>query len=103
MRQVRFRWRPRFDFRREELSEIGRMAIWMLGYVVSTQITFIVTTRLANGASQHVADAGVTAYNYSYALFLLPYAIIGVSVTTALLPRMSRHAAEGDFGLVSED
>ena len=103
MRKVGFRWRPRFDFRREELAEIGRMAIWMLGYVVSTQITFIVTTNVANTASLHVPDAGVSAYNYSYALFLLPYAIIGVSVTTALLPRMSRHAADGKYWLVRED
>jgi putative peptidoglycan lipid II flippase len=103
LRKVGFRWRPRFDFRREELAEIGRMAIWMLGYVVSTQITFVVTTRLANAASVHVPDAGVSAYNYSYALFLLPYAIIGVSVTTALLPRMSKHAAEGKFWLVRDD
>ena len=103
LRKVGFRWRPRFDFRRAELGEIGRMAIWMLGYVVSTQITFIVTTRLANAASVHVPDAGVSAYNYAYALFLLPYAIIGVSVSTALLPRMSKNAAEGQFGLVRDD
>jgi murein biosynthesis integral membrane protein MurJ len=103
LRKVGFRWHPRFDFRRAELGEIGRMAIWMLGYVVSTQITFIVTTRLANAASVQVPDAGVSAYNYSYALFLLPYAIIGVSVTTALLPRMSRNAAEGKFWLVRDD
>jgi putative peptidoglycan lipid II flippase len=103
LRRVGFRWRPRFDFRRVELAEIGRMAIWMLGYVMSTQIGFIVTTRVANSASVHVQSAGVTAYNYSYALFLMPYAIIGVSVTTALLPRMSRHAAEGRFQLVRDD
>ena len=103
MRRVGFRWRPRFDFRRAELSEIGRMAVWMFGYVVSTQITFIVTTNVANLASRHVADAGVSAYNYSYTLFLLPYAIIGVSVTTALLPRMSMNAAEGRFQQVSDD
>jgi putative peptidoglycan lipid II flippase len=103
MRKVGFRWRPRFDFRRAELAEIARMAIWMFGYVISTQITFIVTTNVANSASRHVADAGVSAYNYSYALFLLPYAIIGVSVTTALLPRMSKNAAEGRFQQVSDD
>jgi putative peptidoglycan lipid II flippase len=103
LRRVGFRWRPRFDFRRAELSEIGQMAIWMFGYVISTQITFIVTTNVANTASKHVADAGVSAYNYSYALFLLPYAIIGVSVTTALLPRMSKNAAEGRLQQVSDD
>jgi putative peptidoglycan lipid II flippase len=103
LRKVGFRWRPRFDFRRTELGEIGRMAIWMFAYVISTQITFIVTTNVAFSASIHVADAGVSAYNYSYTLFLLPYAIIGVSVTTALLPRMSKNAAEGRFQQVSDD
>jgi len=103
LRKVGFSWRPRFDFRRAELAEIGRMAIWMFAYVISTQITFVVTTNVAFAASAHVADAGVSAYNYSYSLFLLPYAIIGVSVTTALLPRMSKNAAEGRFQQVRED
>jgi putative peptidoglycan lipid II flippase len=103
LRKVGFRWRPRFDFRRAELAEIGRMAVWMLGYVVSTQIGFIVTTNVATAAGNHVPYAGVTAYNTSYSLFLLPYAIIGVSVITALLPRMSKHAAEGKYWLVRED
>jgi putative peptidoglycan lipid II flippase len=103
LRKVGFRWRPRFDFRRAELSEIGRMATWMFGYVISTQIGFIVTTNVANTAGAHAPGSGVSAYNYSYALFLLPYAIIGVSVTTALLPRMSKNAAEGRFQQVSDD
>ncbi|HEY0716217.1 MAG TPA: murein biosynthesis integral membrane protein MurJ, partial [Streptosporangiaceae bacterium] len=103
LRRVGFRWRPRFDFRRAELAEIGRMALWMFGYVVSTQITFIVTTNVANLASGHNGIVGVTAYNLSYSLFLLPYAIIGVSVTTALLPRMSKNAAEGRFQQVRDD
>src|ERR1017187_7210539 len=29
LRRVGFRWRPRFDFRRADVSEIGRMAGWM--------------------------------------------------------------------------
>jgi putative peptidoglycan lipid II flippase len=103
LRRVGFRWRPRFDFRRAELAEIGRMATWMFGYVISTQIGFIVTTNVANTAGAHAAGIGVSAYNYSYALFLLPYAIIGVSVTTALLPRMSKNAAEGRYQQVSDD
>ena len=103
LRKVGFRWRPRFDFRRAELAEISRMAVWMLGYVVSTQIGFIVTTNVANAAANHDQSAGANAYTNAYQLFLLPYAIIGVSMITALLPRMSRHAAEGKYWLVRED
>jgi putative peptidoglycan lipid II flippase len=36
-------------------------------------------------------------------LFQLPYAVVGVSVITALLPRMSAHAAERRFALVRSD
>lgn len=104
-----FRWRPRFDFQRGELGEMGRMAVWTLGYVVITQLGFMVTTRLLNAAGDVARDTGVgdqygyTPYFYAYQLFQLPYAIIGVTVITALLPRMSEHAAEGRGALVRDD
>jgi murein biosynthesis integral membrane protein MurJ len=107
MRRVGFRWRPRRDFRRAEISEIGHMSGWMFGYVLTTQISFLVTTRIANvggaGVSPHAVGAGFAAYSNAYTLFQLPYAIVGISVITALLPRMSAHAAERKYGLVSSD
>jgi len=107
LRRVRFRWRPRYDFRRHEVSEIGRMSGWMFGYVIATQIAFLVTTRVANSAGARVphqaAGAGFAAYSNAYTLFQLPYAIVGVSVITAMLPRMSGHASEGRYRLVSSD
>jgi putative peptidoglycan lipid II flippase len=107
LRSVGFRWRPRFDFRRAEVSEIGRMGIWMFGYVVTTQIAFLVTTVVANAAGSRVsqadAGAGFSAYSNAWQLFQLPYAIVGISVITAMLPRMSAHAAERRYQLVSAD
>jgi putative peptidoglycan lipid II flippase len=107
LRRVGFRWRPRYDFRRHEVSEIGRMGGWMFGYVLTTQVAFLVTTVVANKAGtrvgQHAPGAGFAAYSNAYTLFQLPYAIVGISVITALLPRMSAHAAEGQYRLVSAD
>jgi putative peptidoglycan lipid II flippase len=107
LRRVGFRWRPRYDFRRDEVSEIGRMSGWMFGYVLATQIGFLVTTRVANSAGarvpQQAAGAGFAAYSNAYMLFQLPYAIVGISVITAMLPRMSAHASEGRYRLVSSD
>jgi putative peptidoglycan lipid II flippase len=109
LRRVKFRWRPRFDFRRAEVSEIGRMAGWMFGYIASTQVAFLVTTRVANSAGvaalkAHVSyGAGFTPYTYAWQLFQMPYAIVGISVITALLPRMSAHAAERKMSLVAGD
>jgi putative peptidoglycan lipid II flippase len=107
LRRVGFRWRPRYDFRRTEVSEIGRMSGWMFGYVLATQVAFLVTTRVANSAgarvSQHAAGAGFAAYSNAYMLFQLPYAIVGISVITAMLPRMSAHASEGRYRLIAND
>ena len=99
LRRVGFRWQPRTDFRRGEVAEIGRMAGWMFGYIAATQVAFLVTTRFAGDAS----IAGVTEYNYAWLLFQLPYAVVGISVITALLPRMSAHATERRYGLVRQD
>jgi putative peptidoglycan lipid II flippase len=99
LRRVGFRWHPRADFQRGEVSEIGRMAGWMFGYIVATQVAFLITTRVAGDASL----AGLSEYNYAWLLFQLPYAVVGISVITALLPRMSSHAADGRLGLVRTD
>ena len=102
-----FRWRPRFDFRRAEVSEIGRMGGWMFGYVLTTQVSFAVTAVVANAAGAKVSQAdpgaGYAAYSNAWQLFQLPYAIVGISVITAMLPRMSAHAASRSFGLVRDD
>jgi putative peptidoglycan lipid II flippase len=107
LRRVGFRWRPRADFRRSEVSEIGRMGGWMFGYVLTTQVAFLVTAVVANEAgarvAQQAAGAGYAAYSNAWQLFQLPYAIVGISVITAMLPRMSSHAAAGEYPLVSDD
>lgn len=101
LRRVGFRWRPRLDFQRGEIGEVARMAGWTLLYVVATQTGLAVVTALANRAGNLAVDEGLgegygyTPYFNAYQLFQLPYAIVGVSVITALLPRMSRFAAEG--------
>ena len=75
------------------------MAGWMFGYIAATQVAFLVTTKVAGDATM----SGVTEYNYAWLLFQLPYAVVGISVITALLPRMSAHAVERRYGLVRQD
>jgi len=103
LRRVGFRWRPRFDFRRPEVAEIRRMAAPLFGYILTTQVSFLIVQNVANAASNHVAFDSFSTYTYAWMLFQMPYAVVGVSVITALLPRMSAHAAEGQFALVRAD
>jgi putative peptidoglycan lipid II flippase len=103
LRRAGFRPRPTFGFRRAEIAEIGRMAGWLSGYVITTQITFFTTVRVANDASVHAPTAGFAAYTYAYQLFQMPYAIVGISVITALLPRMAAHASARRYSWVRAD
>jgi putative peptidoglycan lipid II flippase len=107
LRRVGFRWRPRFDFRRADVTEIGRMSGWMFGYVLTTQIAYLVTAIVASygGTAKHAhgVGTGFSAYTYAWLLFQLPYAVIAISVITALLPRMSANAADRRYDLVRSD
>lgn len=91
-----FGWRLGWDAR---LSAFGGLALWVAGYVLVSQVGYVVTTRVASGA-----DAGsVAAYSYAWLLLQVPYGVLGVSLLTAIMPRMSRSAAGGDTaGVVSD-
>jgi putative peptidoglycan lipid II flippase len=103
LRGAGFRWRFTLGFRPGEIGEMGRMAGWMLCYVATQQVGFLVVSNVANAASNRAQGAGFSVYSYAWQLFQLPYAIIGYSVITALLPRMSEHAAGRRYSLVRDD
>jgi putative peptidoglycan lipid II flippase len=106
LRRAGFSMRLRTDFRRGEVSEIVRMGGWMVGYVVSQWAGFLVIQNVANIASVHApsgSGAGYASYSYGWSLFQLPYAVVGISVISALLPRMSGHATDRRYSLVRED
>jgi putative peptidoglycan lipid II flippase len=101
LRGAGFRWRPTLGFHRAEVSEMGRMARWMLVYVISQSAGNTIALRVANTASS--GQNGISAYSIAWQLFQLPYAIVGISVITALLPRMSEHASTRRYSLVRDD
>ena len=101
LRGAGFRWRPTLGFKQGEVSEMGRMAGWMSVYVVSQWAGYLVVQIVANAASAGLN--GYSAYSIAWQLFQLPYAIIGISVITALLPRMSEHANARRYSLVRDD
>jgi murein biosynthesis integral membrane protein MurJ len=109
VRRAGFSMRLRWDLRRHEVGEIGRMAGWMFGYVASQALGNLVVQRVANAASNTaihhggVTGVGYAAYSNAWQLFQLPYAIVGISVISALLPRMSGHATDRRYSLVRDD
>ena len=96
-----FRWRWRWRATGHEtgrMSEVRTLASWVLGYVFISQIGLFVLTRVANNY-----PGGPTTFVYADLLFQVPYGIVGVSLLTALMPRMSRSAARGDPDAVVAD
>ncbi|MFJ7778868.1 murein biosynthesis integral membrane protein MurJ [Streptomyces yangpuensis] len=109
LRAARFRWRPRFDWRGSGLGRPLRNAGWTVLLVLTNQFAYWVVTRLSTTTGQHAVDAGLaggagyTAYSNAYQLWIVPQGIITVSLVTALMPRMSSAAADGDLGAVRRD
>ncbi|MFJ1745879.1 murein biosynthesis integral membrane protein MurJ [Streptomyces sp. NPDC088116] len=97
VRAAGVRLRPRFDWRGTGLGGSVRAARWTLLFVLVNQVALAVVTNYANAADQELpqAGAGYSAYSYAQTIWLLPQSIVTVSLVTALLPRMSRAAAEG--------
>ncbi|MFF7642902.1 murein biosynthesis integral membrane protein MurJ [Streptomyces canus] len=109
LRAAGFRWRPRFDWRASGLGRPVRAAVWTLLLVLVNQVAYWVVTRLSTSAGARAvaegvtAGVGYTAYSSAYQLWVVPQGIVTVSLVTALLPRMSRAAADGDLTVVAAD
>lgn len=102
LRRVGFTWNWRWDPRSLGMGEVGRLAGWMLCYVAANQIAVFVVVRVLSGVSGG-DNASTLAFNNVYLLTMMAHGIIGVSVMTALLPKMSAAAAEGRLADVSAD
>ncbi|MDF3049664.1 MAG: rane protein [Pseudonocardia sp.] len=90
VRRTGFRYRPLWGWDRR-LGDAGGLALWVVAYVLIGQVGYIVTTRVAADA----APGSVAIYANAWLLLQVPYGVLGVSLLTALMPRMSRAAAEG--------
>ncbi|MBD0748126.1 murein biosynthesis integral membrane protein MurJ [Streptomyces sp. CBMA152] len=109
LRAARFRWRPRFDWRGSGITRPLRSAGWLVLLVLTNQIAYWVVTTLSTRAGQHAhtegvaGGAGYAAYTNAYQLWVVPHGIVTVSLLTALMPRMSRAAADDDPAAVRRD
>ncbi len=95
--KIGVRYYPSLDIRHPAIQKLGSLALPVLGYVLANQIGLTVTNNLA-----YQFRGGITAYQYSWYFFQLPYGIFAVSIMTALFPSLSEYAAKRDFGRFRE-
>lgn len=76
----------------DRLRRFGGMAAAVVTYVLISQAGFIVATHVSSGHD----EAGPVIYQNAWLLLMLPYGVIGVTLLTASMPRLSRSAAAND-------
>ncbi|CAL9520760.1 murein biosynthesis integral membrane protein MurJ [Streptomyces sp. enrichment culture] len=105
LRETGFRLRPRFDWRGHGLGKAVTLAKWTVLFVLANQAGAMIVIQLstAAGKASPVDGTGFAAYANAQLIWGLPQAIITVSLMAALLPRISRSAAEEDGGAVRDD
>lgn len=98
--QSGFTYRPMWGLKGIGLRSMGPVAAWSLGVVVVDQLANIVNARITNGApleGNPFDIAGNSSYQNAYSLYMLPYSLIAVSVSTAIFPQLSQSIAEGNI------
>ena len=86
----RFRWRWGIDAR---LRQFGRLAGWLVLYTLITQVGYTELSTVATSA----ASGSYAVYASAWNLIQVPYGVVGVSLLTAIMPRLSKAAATGDM------
>ncbi len=106
LRSAGFHYRPRLDLRDAGLGHTLRLGVWTLLFVLVNQAAYAVVVRLASsGPAQTLGEApdatGYTVYSFTFLIVMVPHSVVTVSLATAILPRLSDHAADGDHGGLS--
>ena len=97
LRRSGFVYTPRLDLRGSGLGHTLRLGVWTVLFVIVNQVAYVVVQRLATGGAAASADGtGFTVYTNSFLVVMVPHSIVTVSLATAMLPRLSAHAAAED-------
>ncbi|WP_244930670.1 murein biosynthesis integral membrane protein MurJ [Nocardioides sp. W7] len=99
LRAAGFTFRPRFDFRGTGLGHTFRLALWTVLFVIVNQVAYTVVVRLASSGTVGGTEdgTGYMVYSSAFLIVMVPHSVITVSLATAILPRLSARAAEGDL------
>lgn len=89
LRAVGMRWSPSFDLASESVREVARlMGPRVLG-LAAWQVNLIVVMFFAS----FVSDAAISVINYAFMIAMLPVALVGMAISTAMFPTLAQQAA----------
>jgi len=92
LRREGFRFRPMIDFRDPGLREVLTLMVPGTMALAAVQINVLINTMLATSEG----EGAVSCLNYAFRVMYLPIGLFGLSIATAAVPTLSRHAARED-------
>jgi len=91
--------KPVLDLKDSEVLQVVRMLGPAIISVAAVQINVAVNVAMATT----LEEGSATSINYAFRIMQLPVGIVGVSIATVLLPKLSQHVANQDKGAFSKD
>lgn len=90
LRRIGVQWSPQWRPQHEAVQALKRSFRWAWLSTVGTLVPTIAAIVLGNGA-----PGGVAVFVYAFAFFVLPHALIAVTVATTLAPRVANEWQDG--------
>ncbi|MDA8074790.1 MAG: murein biosynthesis integral membrane protein MurJ [Actinomycetota bacterium] len=89
LERLRWHWEPRH----EAVRTVVRLGSWTFGFVIANQVALYVVLALAVGAK---GTGPLSSYTYAYTFLQMPYAVVAVSIMSAVTPDLAERWATGD-------
>ena len=93
--RIGVRLRPTLHFPDGVAVRARNLALAGIGALIAQQVTVLATLALANKYGQ---DGTWPVFQYTQAVYFLPYAVLAFPLATATLPRLAEYAARDDAG-----
>lgn len=93
--RIGVRLRPTLHFPEGVAVRARNLALAGIGALIAQQATVLATLALANKYGQ---DGTWPVFQYTQAVYFLPYAVLAFPLATATLPRLAEYAARDDAG-----
>ncbi len=98
LRSAGMRWSAALDVGSEGVREVARlMGPRVLG-LAAWQVNLVVVIFFAS----FVSDAAISAVNYAFMMAMLPVAVVGMAISTAVFPTLAQQAAARQLNLMRQ-
>jgi putative peptidoglycan lipid II flippase len=93
LRQEGYRYKPALDFKDPGLVRVGTLMLPAVIGLAAPQINIFINTFFAASC----VEGSVSWLNYAFRIMMFPIGLVGVSLSIATMPVVSRYAAQDDI------